>query len=80
MIANHTEGLSKHWGLGWMLQNGQWGKSGSTATFGHSGSTGTLCWLDPERDLSFVLLTTKPAAQSNRTLLQPVSDIVSAAG
>jgi CubicO group peptidase (beta-lactamase class C family) len=63
-----------------MLQNGQLGKSGSTATFGHSGSTGTLCWLDPERDLSFVLLTTKPAAQSNRTLLQPVSDIVSAAG
>jgi beta-lactamase class C len=80
MIANHTEGLQKRWGLGWMLQNGQLGKSGSTATFGHSGSTGTLCWLDPKRDLSFVLLTTKPAAQSNRALLQPVSDSVSAAG
>ena len=80
MITNQTEGLQKRWGLGWMLQNGQWGKSCSTATFGHSGSTGTLCWLDPERDLSFVLLTTKPAEQSNRTLLQPVSDSVSAEG
>jgi CubicO group peptidase (beta-lactamase class C family) len=80
MITNQTEGLQKRWGLGWMLQNGQWGKRCSLATFGHSGSTGTLCWLDPERDLSFVLLTTKPAEQSNRTLLQPVSDRVSAEG
>lgn len=79
MITNHTEGLQTRWGLGWMLQNGQLGKGCSTATFGHSGSTGTLCWLDPKNDLSLVLLTTKPAEQSNSTLLQPVSDLVSQA-
>jgi len=78
MIANQTEGLNKRWGLGWMLNNGQFGDGCSNATFGHSGSTGTLCWLDPKKDLSFVLLTTKPAAESNKTLLYPVSERVSA--
>ena len=78
MIANQTEGLNKRWGFGWMLNNGQFGDGCSNATFGHSGSTGTLCWLDPKKDLSFVLLTTKPAAESNKTLLYPVSERVSA--
>jgi CubicO group peptidase (beta-lactamase class C family) len=78
MITNQTDGLNKPWGLGWMLNDGQFGKGCSTATFGHSGSTGTLCWLDPKKDLSFVLLTTKPAAQSNTTLLYPVSERFSA--
>ena len=79
MIADQIEGLNKRWGLGWMLNNGQFGTGCSATTFGHSGSTGTLCWLDPKKDLSFVLLTTKPAAQSNSTLLYPVSESVSAA-
>ncbi len=38
-----------------------------------------MAWLDPEKDLSFVLLTTKPAAVSQKTLLTPVSNAVSAA-
>jgi CubicO group peptidase (beta-lactamase class C family) len=77
MIANHTVGLNKPWGVGWMLNNGQFGKGCSNATFGHSGSTGTMCWLDPRNELAFVLLTTKPAAQSTNTLLSPVSDLIS---
>jgi CubicO group peptidase (beta-lactamase class C family) len=77
MITNQTAGLAKPWGLGWMLNNGQFGKGCSAATFGHSGSTGTMCWLDPEKGQSLVLLTTKPAQQSNKTLLHPVSDSVS---
>lgn len=77
MVANQTEGLNKRWGLGWMLNNGQFGDGCSNATFGHSGSTGTLCWLDPKKDLRFVLLTTKPAAESSKTLLYPVSERVS---
>jgi CubicO group peptidase (beta-lactamase class C family) len=77
MISNQTRGLNKPWGIGWMLNNGQFGNGCSPSTFGHSGSTGTLCWLDPTKDLSFVLLTTKPAAQSEGTLLYPVSDRVS---
>ena len=78
MVTNQTGGLNKRWGIGWMLNNGQFGNGCSTAAFGHSGSTGTLCWLDPKKDLSFVLLTTRPAAQSNSTLLYPVSECVSA--
>lgn len=79
MISNQTAGLSKRWGLGWMLSNGQFGKGCSARTFGHSGSTGTLCWLDPEKDVRFVLLTTKPATQSADTVLHPVSETVSTA-
>lgn len=77
MISNQTKGLNKRWGLGWMLNNGQFGKGCSMSTFGHSGSTGTLCWLDPQNDLCFVLLTTKPAQESDKTLLSPASNLVS---
>jgi CubicO group peptidase (beta-lactamase class C family) len=77
MTANQTQPLSKRWGLGWMLNSGQFGNGCSDETFGHSGSTGTLCWHDPKKDRSFVLLTTKPAAQSERTLLLPVSERIS---
>jgi CubicO group peptidase (beta-lactamase class C family) len=63
------------YGLGWRL-----GIAGrSPETFGHSGATGVLAWLDPARDLAFVLLTTWPSDQSERALLRPVSDRVSAA-
>jgi beta-lactamase class C len=77
MVSDQTAGLSRRWGLGWMLNNGNLGSGCSSATFGHSGSTGNLCWHDPKDDLSFVLLTTKPEAQSEKTLLHPVSEIVS---
>lgn len=80
MITDQTKGLNTRWGLGWMLNNGQFGTGSSAATFGHSGSTGTLCWLDPKSRVSFVLLTTKPAKQSDSTLLYPVSNSVSLAG
>ncbi|HEY6991005.1 MAG TPA: serine hydrolase domain-containing protein [Bryobacteraceae bacterium] len=79
MVTNQTEGLNKRWGLGWMLNNGQFGKGCSSATFGHSGSTGTLCWMDPRARVSFVLLTTKPAKESSTTLLRPVSNAISLA-
>jgi CubicO group peptidase (beta-lactamase class C family) len=76
MITNQNRGLNQARGIGWDLGRG-FGKGSSPRTFGHGGSTGTLAWMDPEKDLSFVLLTTKPAAVSNKTLLTPVSDIIS---
>lgn len=79
MISDQNRGLKTPWGIGWMLARG-FGKHASPRTFGHSGSTGTLAWMDPEKDLSFVLLTTKPAVVSNRTLLVPVSDLISEGG
>src|SRR5262249_28260119 len=63
-------------GFGWDLAR-VFGKGSSARTFGHGGSTGTLAWMDPEKDLSFVLLTTKPAGVSGKTLLFPVSHIIS---
>ncbi len=78
MITNQNTGLNRAWGLGWSMGSG-FGKNSSPRTFGHGGSTGNLAWLDPEKDLTFVLLTTKPAAVSQKMLLTPVSDTVSAA-
>jgi beta-lactamase class C len=77
MITNQIPNLNEQWGLGWSLTKGKFGKGCSPATFGHSGSTGTLCWLDPKSNRTFVLLTTKPADQSDKTLLSPVSELVS---
>lgn len=58
------------YGLGWRLTPGQ---------FGHSGSTGTMCWAHPEKDVTFVLLTSLPLQVSQKTILDPVSKAVQAA-
>jgi CubicO group peptidase (beta-lactamase class C family) len=78
MTTNHNQGLNTPWGLGWSLGRG-FGKHSSAKVYGHGGSTGTLAWLDPEKDLSFVLLTTRPAAVSGPMLLNPAADIISEA-
>jgi CubicO group peptidase (beta-lactamase class C family) len=51
------------WGLGWQLKAAHFGKHCSAKTFGHGGSTGTAVWADPEKNLSSVLLTTRPAGR-----------------
>lgn len=79
MTANQNQGLNKPWGIGFMIEPGGFGKKCSPRTFGHYGSTGTVAWADPEKDLICVLLTTKPADQSRAGLLGPVSDMVAAA-
>ena len=58
------------YGLGWRLTPGQ---------FGHGGSTGTLCWAHPGKDVTFVLLTSLPARVSQKTILDPVSKAVQGA-
>lgn len=77
MITKQTGSFKERFGFGWMLACG--GSESSEQTFGHLGSTGTMCWHDPTKDLTFVMLTTKPLAQSQSTLLQPVADIVARA-
>jgi CubicO group peptidase (beta-lactamase class C family) len=59
-----------------MIKPGTFGKGCSPQAFGHYGSTGTVAWADPKSNLTCVLLTTKPAAQSRDGLLGPVSDMV----
>lgn len=70
MIIDQTGGLKPGWGLGWMLMRGG---------YGHSGSTGTLAWHIPAKDLTFVLLTTLPATKSNGMVLNPAADLISEA-
>ena len=78
MIQDHNKGLSTPWGLGWGLGN-SFGKGCSAATFGHGGSTGTLCWADPKKNLILVLLTSLPERVSRQTIRVPVSDLISEA-
>ncbi len=70
------------WGLGWRLQwPGQPSSFGDLLgkrTFGHWGATGTLCWLDPETQVFFILFTTQPLANDGR-LLARLSNLVAAA-
>jgi CubicO group peptidase (beta-lactamase class C family) len=75
MITDQNKGLSRPWGIGWSLGSG-FGKNASARTYGHSGSSGTLAWLDPENDFRCVLLTTLPASFSQRTILGPVADLL----
>lgn len=79
MIVNQNHSLNQPWGIGFSVKKNAYASHTSARAFGHSGSTGTLCWADPATDTSFVLLTTKPAAESEKTLLYPVSNLISEA-
>ncbi len=59
-------------GLGWRLAPSScWGFFGdflSPGSFGHGGATGTVFWADPDRNMTFVLLTTQPSIWSESLL------------
>ena len=44
----------------------------SAAAFGHTGSTGTSLWIDPQRDRYFVLLTNRAYTGASGDELQSV--------
>lgn len=52
---------TKPWGLGWRLNHrgtaGSWGDGLGPNVFGHTGATGTMCWIDPDREGFCLLLT-----------------------
>ena len=74
-----TGALRPSYGYGWVREPGAFGKTCSPETFGHFGSTGTVFWHDPASQITCVLLTTKPAAESRARLLVPVSERVGSA-
>ena len=78
MLVNQNGELPP-WGIGFDVAPDSFAKGCSDRTFGHSGSTGTLFWADPETKLTFVMLTTLPARVSREPLINPVSDMVSEA-
>jgi CubicO group peptidase (beta-lactamase class C family) len=61
MIANHNPpGFTKR-GLGFVVGNTALSRGCSERTFGHTGSTGTICWADPATRTICVVLTSLPA-------------------
>jgi CubicO group peptidase (beta-lactamase class C family) len=61
MVENHNpEGLTPR-GLGFAVGKGAGSAGCSAKTFGHTGSTGTLCWADPATETICVVLTSLPA-------------------
>ena len=63
---NMTPGLEEARALGWQLA----ASKGSTAgpdlpadSFGHTGFTGTSCWVDPQHERVFILLTNRTHAR-----------------
>jgi CubicO group peptidase (beta-lactamase class C family) len=71
--------------LGWDTPSGESsaGRFFSPRSFGHTGYTGTSLWVDPERGVFIILLTTRvnPTAENNRhvALRRAVADAVQSA-
>lgn len=59
---NMTAGLDEARSFGWQLAETKHSAAGPDLprdSFGHSGFTGTSCWIDPERERVFILLTNR---------------------
>lgn len=68
MIVNQNAGGIETRGLGWDVGLTASCPRCSDKTFGHTGSTGTIAWADPEQDRICVVLTSLPA---NATAIHP---------
>jgi CubicO group peptidase (beta-lactamase class C family) len=79
MLRNQNpEGLTPR-GLGFAIGARVGSPGCSEATFGHSGSTGTLAWADPRTETICVVLTTLPAGVVRQHPRALVSDRVAEA-
>jgi CubicO group peptidase (beta-lactamase class C family) len=81
--ADRNGGRKNGWGLGWQIQRrggggGFFGSLTPPGAFGHSGSTGTLAWADPQSESVFVMLTSGKMPQTHRTLKR-CSNVIAAA-
>jgi CubicO group peptidase (beta-lactamase class C family) len=79
MIKNHNrEGFAPR-GLGFAVGKGAGSPGCSERTFGHSGSTGTLCWADPASETICVVLTSLPRLAKQRHPREVAAERVAAA-
>ncbi|MBA3514754.1 MAG: serine hydrolase [Pyrinomonadaceae bacterium] len=65
--TNMTEGLEEARSIAWQLAatpESAAGPSLSPDSYGHSGFTGTSCWIDPRQERVFILLTNRTHARS----------------
>lgn len=79
MIQNHNPAGLAPRGLGWNVGPTAGSPGCSAATFGHTGSTGTLAWADPKRKAICVVLTSLPAEAANPHPRERAAALVSAA-
>jgi CubicO group peptidase (beta-lactamase class C family) len=79
MIRNHNPPGIEPRGLAFAVGPGAGGAGASLRTFGHTGSTGTLCWADPATDTICVVLTSLPATAASPHPRDVASDRVAAA-
>ncbi len=63
---------ARAWGFGWRMNwpahAASYGDLLGPRTFGHWGATGTMFWMDPDRDAAAVILSTQPFEQSGSHL------------
>ncbi|MEO2014715.1 MAG: serine hydrolase domain-containing protein [Fuerstiella sp.] len=65
MVRNHNPAGMRPRGLGFDVGSSLGGPGKRENAFGHTGSTGTLCWADPTSDTICVILTTLPSRAAN---------------
>jgi CubicO group peptidase (beta-lactamase class C family) len=79
MVRNHNpQGLTPR-GLGFAVGRGAGSPGCSDQTFGHTGSTGTLCWADPASETICVVLTSLPRRGAERHPRELAAERVAAA-
>ena len=66
MIQNQNPVNVTPRGLGFAVGKQSGSPGCSERTFGHSGSTGTLCWADPASETICVVFTSLPARAAQR--------------
>ncbi len=73
---------AKPWGLGWRMNHrgtsGSWGDVLGRNVFGHTGATGTMCWIDPDRE-GFCLIFTSAIRSKAPWRLVHLSNMVASA-
>ena len=77
-LAGIVPGVGRYaecpWGLGFEVRGDKqphWtGRTNSPRTFGHFGGSGTMCWIDPDRDLGLVALADLPFDEWAATALE----------
>src|SRR5262245_62176921 len=79
MVRNHNPAGFTPRGLGFDVGKGAGSPGCSERTFGHTGSTGTLCWADPASETICVVLTSLPRRGATRHPRELAAERVAAA-
>jgi CubicO group peptidase (beta-lactamase class C family) len=79
MTRNHNPAGFTPRGLGFAVGEGAGSPGCSARTFGHGGSTGTLCWADPASATICVVLTSLPGLAAKPHPRELAAEAVAAA-